>query len=378
MLHDTLYIIHNTCCCFMKLRLPKTIDWWLYILPIILICVGLVTIYSLTYYSVDVHLFYDQLIYALIGIGLMIFFSLIDYRHLRGLAPYIYIIGLVLLGLVLVLGKTSYGATRWINLGFFDLQVSELFKLLLIIVLAVYLAPKIANLKFRQIIASVIIMLIGAGLVLVQPDLGSAAILVFITLVLIFSARPKKIQTIIIIALIVIAIPTTWYQLHNYQKERISTFLNPGNDPLGAGYSVTQSTITVGSGGLWGRGFGHGPQSQLNFLPVAHTDFIFAGIAEATGFIGSIALILIFLILVIKIINIARVSKDSFGTLLAIGIATVIFVQMFINIGMNIGIMPVTGIPLPFVSYGGSSLIVMMMAIGILQSIYIRHKKISF
>lgn len=362
----------------MKLQLPKTIDWMLYILPIILICVGLVTIYSITYYNENVRLFYNQLTYALIGISLMVVFTFIDYRHFRSLASYLYIIGLVLLGLVLILGKSSFGATRWINLGVFDLQTSEVFKLFLIVTLSVYLATKISHLKFRQIIAAGIMMITGVGLILVQPDLGSAVIIVFISLVLIFSARPKKFQTLIIIMLIAIAIPASWLMLRDYQKERVNTFLNPGVDPLGAGYNVTQSTITVGSGGLWGRGFGHGPQSQLNFLPVAHTDFIFAGIAEATGFIGSVALIIIFLILIIKIMNVAKISKDSFGTLLAIGISTMIFSQVFINIGMNIGIMPVTGIPLPFVSYGGSSLLIMMIAIGILQSIHLRHKKISF
>lgn len=362
----------------MKLRFPKTIDWSLYILPIVLIGVGLVTIYSLTYYNDNVRLFYNQLTYAIVGIALAIVFTFIDYRHYKGLSPYIYIIGLVFLGLVMIIGKTSFGATRWISLGFFDFQPSELFKLVLIIVLSAYLSTKISRLKFRQIIVVAVIFLIGAGLIISQPDLGSAIILIFITIALIFSIKPKKIHTIIIIIIITLTIPVGWLTLHDYQKDRVLTFLNPQKDPLGTGYNVTQSTITVGSGGLWGRGFGHGPQSQLNFLPVAHTDFIFAGIAEATGFIGSSALIIIYFVLIVRILNVAKISKDSFGMLLAIGIAVVIFGQVFINIGMNIGVVPVTGIPLPYISYGGSSLLIMMIAIGILQSIYIRHKKISF
>lgn len=362
----------------MKFRLPKTFDWLLFIIPIILICVGLVTIYSLTYYNENVRLFYNQITYAMVGLILMIVFTFIDYRHFKGFSPYLYLIGLTSLVLVLILGKTSFGATRWINLGFFDFQPSEVFKLILIIGLASYLAPRINLMKLKDILVSGLLFAVGFVLIVMQPDLGSASILFIISLVLLFFTRLNKIQIFAILLIVFISIPVGWFTLKDYQKERVRTFLEPSRDAFGSGYNVLQSLITVGSGGLTGRGFGYGPQSQLNFLPVAHTDFIFAGVAEATGFIGSSALVLFFMLLILKMINVARSSKDNFGTLLTIGITTMIFSQVFINIGMNLGIMPVTGIPLPFVSYGGSSLIVTMISLGILQSIYLRHKKISF
>jgi rod shape determining protein RodA len=166
--------------------------------------------------------------------------------------------------------------------------------------------------------------------------------------------------------------------MKDYQRQRIMTFLDPASDPYGSGYNVTQSLITVGSGGMWGRGFGHGPQSQFNFLPVAHTDFVFAGIAEATGFVGSVVLLVLFAIFFLRIVSLSKLSRDNFGSIFALSIAAIILAQFIINVGMNIGLMPVTGITLPFISYGGSSLIIMLACVGILQSIYIRHKKINF
>jgi rod shape determining protein RodA len=177
---------------------------------------------------------------------------------------------------------------------------------------------------------------------------------------------------------VVVMAPLAWFMMRDYQRERLMVFLNPQHDPTGSGYNVLQSIIAVGSGGLTGRGFGEGPQSQLNFLPVAHTDFVFAGFAEATGFIGAIVLIAILVLLFTRLLNVARASKDEFGMFLAVGSATMILFQMFVNIGMNISLMPVTGIPLPFVSYGGTSLVINFMLIGIIQSIYLRHKKITF
>lgn len=355
----------------------KLIDWFLYILPMIFVVLGLAIIYSLTYYS-NIKTFYSQLTFAAVGTILMIVFTFLDYRQLKAASKVLYFVGIGLLVLVLVVGKHTFGASRWIDLGFFDFQPSELFKLILIIFLSSYLSDKIGKLKLKHILFALICTFVPVGLVMMQPDLGTAIIFMLIFVVLLFSCKLSTKQIIAFIILISVAIPTGWYFLKDYQRERLVVFLNPSHDPYGAGYNITQSLITVGSGGLWGKGFGHGPQSQLNFLPVAHTDFVFAGTAEAIGFAGSTVLLVLIMVFLLKVIGLTKVSKDNFGSLVAIGIATMIFFQALINIGMNIGLMPVTGIPLPFISYGGSSLVVMLMAVGILQSIHFRHKKITF
>jgi rod shape determining protein RodA len=202
-------------------------------------------------------------------------------------------------------------------------------------------------------------------------------IFVLLLVMLAFSKAPKIIFAVILGTLLILA-PIGWHFLKTYQKERIITFINPSSDPYGSGYNVTQAKITVGSGGLLGQGIGKGTQIQLNFLPVAHTDFIFASTAEALGFIGSTILLILFGFLVIRIFSLAHKAKDSFGFYLAIGWGFVLLFQVFVNVGMNLGIMPVTGIPLPFVSSGGSSMFTNMAAIGIMQSIYLRHRRISF
>lgn len=216
------------------------------------------------------------------------------------------------------------------------------------------------------------------GLVLSQPDLGSASVMVVVTGILLLSAHLPKYIIITGIIAAVVMLPIGFQFLAPYQKQRVETFLNPSSDPTGTGYNVVQSKIAIGSGGVFGRGLGEGSQSQLNFLPVAHTDFIFAGVAEATGFVGSVAILLLLALVVVRAVIIARLSQDSFGMYIALGIATIYLYQTFVNAGGNLGLVPVTGIPLPFVSFGGTSMIMAMAALGILQSIYIRHKKIRF
>jgi rod shape determining protein RodA len=361
-----------------KFNLPKTIDWILYILPIILTLGGLAVIYSITYYNGKISLFYSQIIFAIIGFSVMIFLTFWDYRNLKGLAIYLYLIGLALLVAVLFFGKSALGATRWIDLRFFQLQPSELMKAFLIILIARYLSDKIGQVRFRDIIVVGVLTLIPAFLIMRQPDLGTVTVLVVGAISLIFASKLSRKQIFALIGIALISIPILWFSLKDYQKQRVFTFLNPTSDQYGSGYNVFQSTITIGNGGFLGRGLGHGAQSQLNFLPVAHTDFIFAGLAEASGFVGSMILIIIFIVLIIKIIGVAKISKDNFGMMLAVGFAAILFFQMAVNIAMNLGLAPVTGIPLPFVSHGGTSLVLSFAMIGILQSIYLRHKKITF
>lgn len=362
----------------LKLRIPKTFDWLIFIIPILLSATGLAVIYSLTYYNDKISLFHGQIIYLIIGFVAMLVLTFFDYRHLKGISWLLYLVGIILLVLVLMIGKSTYGATRWIDLGFFNFQPSEFFKLFVILILAKFLGDRLGKIGPRQIIFTLILGVIPALLVLRQPDLGSSAVIAAITFGMLLMAKLNKKQISALILIIMLAMPIAWLNLKDYQKDRIYTFINPTSDQFGSGYNVLQSTITVGSGGLLGKGLGHGPQSQLNFLPVAHTDFIFAGLAEASGFVGSVFVIFLFIVLVLRIVNIAYISKDNFGMFFAYGVAIMILFQTLVNIGMNIGIMPVTGIPLPFLSHGGSSMLLNMVCIGILQSIYLRHKKITF
>jgi len=362
-----------------KFGIPKTIDWILYLVPVILTIAGIVVIYSLTYFNASqVSIFYNQIIYAVIGVVLMIVFTFIDYRNFKGLAWYLYIIGIILLLGVLFFGKTLLGATRWLDLGVTQIQPAEFVKFFLIIVLAKFFSDRQEKVRWQDLLIASLIFIVPAFLVMRQPDLGTSVVLFVITLAIILASRLKKIQLFFIGLIIVLGVCGSWFVLKDYQKERIYTFINPSADPYGAGYNITQSTITIGSGGFLGRGLGHGPQSQLNFLPVAHTDFIFAGVAEATGFVGSAVLIILLGLLVYRIIAVARISKDKFGMYFGCAVAAMILFQSFVNIGMNLGMMPVTGIPLPFVSAGGTALITNFICIGILQSIYLRHKKITF
>ncbi|EKD56171.1 MAG: hypothetical protein ACD_58C00283G0001 [uncultured bacterium] len=361
-----------------SIKIPKTFDWLLYIIPLLLSATGIAVIYSITYYNDKISLFHGQMTYLIIGTLVMIILTFFDYRHLKGISPLLYIIGIGLLFLVLEIGKSTFGATRWIDLGFFNFQPSEFFKLFTILILARFLGDKIGKINYKQIIFALLIGIIPALLILKQPDLGSFSVVVVITIGMIFFAKLNSKQLTIMIIAGLLVTPLIWTNLKPYQKERIHTFINPTSDQFGSGYNVLQSTIAVGNGGIMGKGLGHGAQSQLNFLPVAHTDFIFAGLAEASGFVGSVFVVILFLVLILRIAETGHISKDNFGMFFAYGVAIMMLFQVFVNIGMNIGIVPITGIPLPFLSHGGSSMMLNMICIGILQSIYLRHKKITF
>lgn len=356
----------------------KTFDWSLYLVPLVLWLIGVVTIYSITYLSGKAFLARDQLIWGGIGLILMVVLTFIDYRNLRAFAYPLYFLGILLLLFILYYGKTVFGATRWFNLGIFQLQPSELFKLFLVIFLARFFGDRSEKIDLFSLIFGLILIALPLYLILRQPDIGTASILLVVTIIILAALKLKRIYYYGLTVFLFLSLPFFWSIMKGYQKERLFTFFHPLRDPAGSGYNIIQSLIAVGSGGLYGRGLSHSTQSQLQFLPIAHTDFIFAGFAETTGFLGSVLLVLIFLFLIWRIINVALVSKDNFGTFFALGAAVVFLFEVLVNIGMNIGLMPITGIPLPFVSYGGSALLVNFMLIGILESIYLRHKKISF
>ncbi len=370
---------------FNKLKIKiRDFDWIIAALSIVLATIGIVIIYSITVGKEPnsfPKLAVNQIVFVGLGVLIMTVIVFFDYRLLKSFTTALYAIMIMLLIFVLYIGKVAGGASRWINLGFFQLQPSEISKLILIIILAKYFSDHHHDIyQFRHIIISGIFVAIPLILVASQPDLGTALVFVAIWGGMLLISGIKKIYIFLIGILGLASFPIFWNFLKDYQKNRILTFLNPTTDPLGEGYNVIQSKIAIGSGRFLGRGLGHGSQSYLNFLPQAaqHTDFIFAVLAEELGFLGSILLFVLFLIILIRILRIARLSRDNFGMFLTIGIIVMFTFQILVNIGMNLGLMPITGIPLPFVSYGGSSIILVFCALGILQSIIVRHRQIAF
>lgn len=366
----------------------KTFDILLPLIPILLLVLSISVIYSLVFNSSENDLSYKQGIFSIIGIGVMGGISFVDYRFFKSTSWIFYLLTIILLIYVDFFGIAAGGAMRWIDLGFFQLQPSELAKIFLIITLASFYAGKIDKIRWIDIIFALLIFLPTILLVLKEPDLGTGLVLSFVFVVLLFSAKPTKVQTVLISLTIFFAVAVLIMStfniapfgrlLQDYQRSRILTFIDPDSDPYGRGYNVKQAQITVGSGGIYGKGLGHGSQSQLQFLPKPHTDFIFAGIAESFGFLGVVVILSFYAILTFKIISIGNIARDNFGMLVCFGSAAMLLFQIMVNVGMNLGLVPVTGIPLPFASYGGSALVAYLFLIGIIQSIFIRHKKISF
>ena len=355
----------------------QLLDWWLYFIPLVLVGISVAMIGSLYYGTPKFSLATGQALYAVIGLTAAILLTRIDYRTWRSVTNYFYVGILLLLIAVDRFGLVIFGAKRWLILGGFQLQPSELAKLVLILTLARFFVER-DRLALKQYVWLVILIALPILLVLSQPDLGTAIILSLVSLAMLIVGGVPKRMIIGVIAIGLMALPVGWHFLADYQKNRVMTFINPAADPYGSGYNVLQALIAVGAGGLYGAGLGQGTQTQNQFLPVAHTDFIFASIAEATGFLGSLVLIGLLAFLIYRTIRVAQQSKDQFGYLVAVGIAVLFLSQMTINIAMNMSIAPVTGIPLPFVSHGGTALITNFMAIGILQSIMVRHKRITF
>ncbi|PKL72381.1 rod shape-determining protein RodA [Candidatus Kuenenbacteria bacterium HGW-Kuenenbacteria-1] len=350
----------------------KQFDWIMIGAVFFLTVFGLIIQYSLSLNQevISFSNFNKQLIFAIIGIILMFLISFLNFNSLKNYAIFLYIFILILLISVLFFGKTFRGTQGWINLPFgINFQIAELTKIILVIVLAKYWSNNIYNIQsFKHIILTGIITIIPFILIALQPDLGSALIFFGLWLGIIFIiSKPKILIKILILFVLIFGI--SWFGLKDYQKDRIIIFVNPQVDPLGRGYQIIQSTIAIGSGQFWGRGLGLGPQSQLKFLPEARTDFVFAVIAEELGMIGSFLILGLFGILFYRFWEAIKKIKDDFNIFLILGFALVFFIEIFINIGMNIGIAPITGISLPFLSYGGSSLLTNLFIIGIIQSV---------
>lgn len=361
------------------LRFFKNYDWFLLASTLFLLALGLAVLFSTTYdFNIESEAIRQSIF---VGIGLVGMFAIssIDYRILRSYSGLLYILVIVLLVSVQLFGFTANNAQRWIDLGFFQLQPSLLSQLLMAIILAKYFSERYEDMhRIKPILLSALYVAIPTLLVLAEPNLGTAFVFVFMWAVLLLVSNARKLYVAIMAGAGLASLPLLWSFMKDYQRQRILTFMNPGADPQGAGWNVNQAMVAIGSGQFWGQGLGKGSQSQLNFIPEKHTDFIFASLAEEMGFLGVLVLIGLFGLLFFRGIRIAILARDFFGTYLTIGILSMLFVHVFINIGMNMGIMPVTGIPLPFISAGGTPILVDLAAIGILLSIHSRYKKIDF
>lgn len=357
------------------LRFFAKFDWILLSVTLLLLGVGLLALYSLSSAGEGTDYFSRQAFFAGLGLGVMFFAASLDYRHIAKYSTAIYFLSIAVLLLVLLFGTTVRGTAGWISFGVFQVQPVELAKVALIIFLASFISQKKSELgEWTRVIASLILSAGLIFLVLRQPDLGSSLVLAAIWggMILASGLRLKHLLVLGLLGAGLVA--GSWFTLADYQKARIQTFIHPEADPQGSGYNVLQAMVAVGSGGLTGKGVGHGSQSQLNFLPEKHTDFIFAVVSEELGFIGAIFVIGLYLVLLYRVRCIGREAGDNFGYLVAVGTLVMLFVQIMINIGMNIGLLPVTGLPAPLLSYGGSSLLSVCLSLGLLLGIYRRKK----
>lgn len=358
-------------------------DFWLLGATLLLAVIGVAMIYSATACITGESLDWTspalrQAIYLAAGLVAMFALAFIDYRLYSALRWPIWIFTLAMLTVVSVIGLETHGAVRWIDLRIFLFQPSELSKLLLILVVAKYMADHEEQMtRWRALAISFGFVALPLILVYLQPDLGTAIVLGATWGVMALAGGMKMRDVLILMAVGAVAAPLIWSNLRPYQQDRILTFVDPARDPLGAGYNVTQARIAIGSGGLYGLGFCSGTQSQLRFLRIRQTDFIFSVIGEELGFIGSLFVIALIAFILFRIIRAAMLARTTFGKLIAIGVTAMILVQSYVNLGMNLGLMPVTGIPLPFVSSGGSSLISLLAAEGVVQSILMHHRSLE-
>ncbi len=340
--------------------------------------IGLINLYSATHgaNSTEMNrLFISQLFWLGGGWSCYIISTFIDYKFFIRVAFIIYGINLLLLIAVKFFGKVALGAQRWLDLGFFFFQPSETMKVALVLILTPILARHSSSrgLGLKELLLPILILSVPFVLTVKQPDLGTALTLGAIASSMILFVGVRRNILIPVIVAMSLLIPIAWnYSLKDYQRERIHTFLDPGRDPKGSGYNSIQSKIAVGSGKILGKGFRKGTQSQLEFLPERHTDFIFSVLSEEHGFVGSITTLGLFCMLLLLGVRIASQARDKAGALLTVGILSILFCHMFVNIGMVIGLLPIVGIPLPLVSYGGSSLLTTLFGLGLISSVSLR------
>ncbi|MGC8669471.1 MAG: rod shape-determining protein RodA [Chthonomonadales bacterium] len=355
----------------LETRMWKGLDWWLVLVAMGIAGMGLLAVTSATHTSAG-HQYQKQALWLLLGLGGMAAAASVDCGRILRLARPLYVTNLILLALVFGLGHGAKGAQRWIALGSFQFQPSEFAKVCLILCLAAYLAARAEHLnKLSTLLGSLAYLGIPMLLIFKQPDLGTSLVVLAIWFGMAFvaGARPLHLALILMTGMLLFGAMWHFNVLKPYQKSRFIAFLDPKADPAGAGYQVRQSTIAIGSGDVWGRGFERGTQSQGKFIPENHTDFIFTVVGEEGGFVGALFLIALYTGLILRGAAAMAYAVDLQGRLVAAGIVCMIAFHVIVNVGMTMGIMPVTGVPLPLVSYGGSSLVLNLMAVGLLLSI---------
>ncbi|UCE88931.1 MAG: rod shape-determining protein RodA [Pseudomonadota bacterium] len=359
-----------------KLLLRLHIDLPLVLGLLALAGLGLVALYSAG--NQDIDLIYRQLVRLGVGFAVMFTLAQVAPRTLASWSLWLYAAGLVLLVAVLLLGDVGKGAQRWLNLGLFTFQPSEIMKIAVPLMIAWYLSETALPPPGRRLLIASVILVVPTLLIARQPDLGTALLIASSGFLVLFLAGLRWRLLFSLLVLIAVTAPLAWhFLLHEYQRRRVLTFINPENDPLGAGYHIIQSMIAIGSGGLYGKGWLNGTQSHLDFLPERSTDFIFAVYAEEFGFIGVLLLLVVYAAIIGRGMVIALDAQDTFTRLLAGSLTLTFFVYVFVNIGMVSGILPVVGLPLPLVSYGGTSMVTLMAAFGILMSVHTHRKLIA-
>lgn len=357
-------------------RLVKMhIDIWLVGLLAAVGCMGMTVLYSASGgHTAEPFAQFQRL---LLGFAVMVTLAQVPPDYYRSAAPWFYAAATVLLVLVLILGDTSKGAQRWLDLGIVRFQPSEMMKLAMPMMVAAWLHGRPLPPSWKDVLVTIAIIALPAGLVMVQPDLGTALLIIAAGGFALYLGGLSWRWIIGAIAAIAAAAPLLWYKLHEYQQNRVLTFLDPERDPLGTGYHITQSKIAIGSGGAFGKGLLNGTQAKLDFLPESHTDFIFAVLAEELGMVGVIALLTLYVCIVGRGLFIALRGHDSFQRLLAGALSLTFFIYVFINMGMVMGLMPVVGVPLPLFSYGGTSAVTLLASFGILMSIHTHRKLLT-
>ncbi len=358
---------------------PQTqdFDWVLLGIVAAISGMGLLEIYSATHASPMAGMQWKQLTWIGIGLVGMFVISRIDYHTLLDQAPVLYVFGIACLVIVLVMGYSRLGARRWISLGGANLQVSELMKLIIILALARYFTEvHTERLTLADMVKVGILTLVPVGLILKQPDLGTAMVLIPVAVIGAILAGVEWKHLAVGVILVALLVPFGWHMRHHlkpYQQQRIQTFLHPEEDQRGAGYQILQSEIAVGSGGFWGKGFGKGSQNQLGFVPVRYSDFILAAMAEEQGFIGVCFVLLLYLGLILRLVDNAQKAKDKAGMFIVMGVTAILGFHVLVNASMVIGYMPVTGIPLPLMSYGGSATAFVFLALGLVMNVRMRR-----
>lgn len=349
------------------------VDFWLLLGLIVISGYGLLVLYSASGGS-EV-MFRNRVIQVILGFSVMFVMAQFPPRFYQQVAPYLFIAGIIMLILVDAVGATSKGAQRWLDLGFIRFQPSEIVKLAVPLMVAVYLGNRTLPANFKDTMIALLLIIVPTLLVAIQPDLGTSILVSASGVFVVFLAGMS--WWLIATAIVGLAgfIPIMWfYLMHDYQRTRVLTLLDPEKDPLGAGYHILQSKIAIGSGGIFGKGWMLGTQSQLEFLPEPHTDFIFAVLSEEHGMIGVIILLAIYFFIIIRGLMIGVQAQNAFGRLLTGALTLIFFVYIFVNIGMVSGILPVVGVPLPLISYGGTSFVSLMAGFGLIMSIH-THKR---